>query len=122
MEIKGIQKTSLVDYPGRLSTVLFFGGCNFLCGFCQNPHLVRDSGKLDSYPSNNVLKLLKERSSLIDAVVITGGEPTLSKEIGSFLKKIKDIPLLIKIDTNGSNPEIIKKYRHLEIGMNKNRL
>jgi pyruvate formate lyase activating enzyme len=109
MEIKGIQKTSLVDYPGRLSSVIFFGRCNFSCGFCHNPHLVRDIDKLESYPAINVLKLLKERSSSIDAVVITGGEPTLFKEIDSFIKKVKEIPLLVKIDTNGSNPEIIKK-------------
>jgi pyruvate formate lyase activating enzyme len=108
MEIKGLRKTSLVDYPGKISTVIFFGGCNFLCGFCQNPHLVRDSGKLESYPADDVLKLLKERSSLIDAVVITGGEPILSKEIYSFVEKIKEIPLLIKIDTNGSDPKTIK--------------
>jgi pyruvate formate lyase activating enzyme len=109
MEIKGIQKTSLVDYPGRLSAVVFFGGCNFLCGFCHNKHLVRDSSKLESIPASVILQLLKERSSLMDAVVITGGEPTLSKEIDSFLKKIKEISLLIKIDTNGSNPKTIKK-------------
>jgi pyruvate formate lyase activating enzyme len=110
MEIKGLRKTSLVDYPGKLCTVIFFGGCNFLCGFCQNQDLVIGSGKLDSYPVEEVLELLKERSSLIDSVVITGGEPTISNEIELFLKKIKEIPLLIKIDTNGSNPEIIKKF------------
>jgi pyruvate formate lyase activating enzyme len=109
MEIKGLRKTSLVDYPGKLSTVIFFGGCNFLCGFCQNPHLVRGNGILDSNSANDVFQLLKDRSSLIDAVVITGGEPTLLKEIDSFIKKIKEIPLLVKVDTNGSNPETIKK-------------
>ncbi|MBN2402073.1 MAG: anaerobic ribonucleoside-triphosphate reductase activating protein [Spirochaetes bacterium] len=109
MGIKGIQKTSLVDYPGKLSTVLFFGGCNFLCGFCHNVDLVCDSGKLNSYSVYDTLKLLKDRSSLVDAVVITGGEPTLFKEIDSFIENIKDIPLLIKIDTNGSNSEVLKK-------------
>ncbi len=110
MEIKGLRKTSLVDYPGKLSAVVFFSGCNFLCGFCQNRDLVAGSDRLDSYSENDVLELLRERSSLVEAVVITGGEPTLSKGIDSFLKKIKEIPLLVKVDTNGSNPEIIKKF------------
>jgi pyruvate formate lyase activating enzyme len=109
MEIKGLLKTSLVDYPGKISTVIFFGGCNFLCGFCHNSNLVLDYGKLDSYPVKSILNLLKERSSLTDAVVVTGGEPTLYKALDSFLKIIKEIPLSIKIDTNGSNPGIMKK-------------
>jgi pyruvate formate lyase activating enzyme len=115
MEIKGLRKTSLVDYPGKLSTVIFFGGCNFLCGFCQNPDLVSGGGKQEIYPADEVLELLKERSSLIDSVVITGGEPTISKGIELFLKKIKEIHLLVKIDTNGSNPEIIKKFLDLKL-------
>jgi pyruvate formate lyase activating enzyme len=109
MKIKGIQKTSLVDYPGRLSSVLFFGGCNFSCGYCHNPELVCNGNNLSSFPASDVLNLLNDRRSLIDCVVITGGEPTLYKELTSFLEKIKEIPLFIKIDTNGSNPDVIEK-------------
>jgi pyruvate formate lyase activating enzyme len=109
MDIKGIQKTSLVDYPGKISSVLFFGGCNFSCGYCHNPDLVRGSNDLRTYSESEILEFLKNRSSLIDGVVVTGGEPTLYKDIESFIQTIKDIPLYVKIDTNGSNPSIIEK-------------
>jgi pyruvate formate lyase activating enzyme len=109
MDIKGIQKTSLVDYPEKISTVLFFGGCNFSCGYCHNPDLVRGSNYLKSYSETEILEFLKSRTSLVDGVVITGGEPTLQKEIESFIQSIKKIPLYVKIDTNGSNPALIER-------------
>lgn len=109
MNVRGILKTSLVDYPGKLSTVLFFGGCNFACGYCHNPELVLDKNNPEVLPVTDVLEFIKKRASLIDAIVITGGEPTLSKDLASFLQRIKEIPLFIKIDTNGSNPEVIEK-------------
>jgi pyruvate formate lyase activating enzyme len=109
MDIKGIQKTSLVDFPGKISTVIFFGGCNFLCGFCHNSELVYINDNSKSYPDTEILGFLRERSKLIDSVVITGGEPTLYKNIDSFIQRIKEIPLYIKIDTNGSNPAVIER-------------
>ncbi|MFH0975639.1 MAG: anaerobic ribonucleoside-triphosphate reductase activating protein [Spirochaetota bacterium] len=115
MKIKGIQKTSLVDYPGRLSTVLFFGGCNFSCGYCHNPELARNDNNLNSYSESDVLNLLKDRKSLVDSVVITGGEPTLFQELSPFLEKIKEISLFIKIDTNGSNPDVIENLLNRKI-------
>ena len=115
MNIKGIQKTSLVDFPGRLSSVIFFYGCNLKCKYCHNPDLVSNNSNLKTYSDVYVLKLLKERASLIDGVVITGGEPTLSKDIDNFIQKIKEIPLKIKIDTNGSNPYVIEKLLNMDL-------
>lgn len=109
MNIKGILKTSLVDYPGRLTTVIFLGGCNLECRYCHNPELICGTSNSDDLNEVDILELIKKRSSLVDSVVITGGEPTLSKEIISFLQKIKEIPLSVKLDTNGSNPALIEE-------------
>lgn len=108
MNIKGIQKTSLVDFPGKLSSVIFLGGCNLNCRFCYNPDLITND-QSDVYSAEYTLRFLKERSKLIDSVVITGGEPTLSPSLEFFLKELKKIPLFVKIDTNGTNPHIINR-------------
>ncbi len=110
MKIKGIQKTSLVDFPGRLSSILFVSGCNFNCGYCYNIDLVCEKNNLETIPADDIIKLLKERSSLVESVVITGGEPTLYKDLDSFIQQIKSIPLLIKLDTNGYNPDVIDNF------------
>jgi pyruvate formate lyase activating enzyme len=107
MNIKGIQKTSLVDFPGRLSSVLFVSGCNFNCGYCYNIDLVSRKNDLETYADEEILKLLKARSSLIESVVITGGEPTLYKDLDVFIQQIKNIPLFVKLDSNGYNPHVI---------------
>ncbi len=109
MEIKGIHKTSLVDFPGRISTILFAGGCNLNCRYCYNPELVNNSNSLKSESLEDILTFLKKRHGLIDGVVISGGEPTLHKDIKDLINTIKDVPLLVKIDTNGLNPKIIKE-------------
>ncbi|MBM7557303.1 anaerobic ribonucleoside-triphosphate reductase activating protein [Halanaerobacter jeridensis] len=108
MKISGIQKTSLMDYPDHLAAIIFTQGCNFACPYCHNPHLIPNSSSDNSYYSENkVLEFLKSRKGLIDGVVITGGEPTLQSDLLAFIEKIKVIGLKVKLDTNGSNPELL---------------
>ena len=108
MKICGIQKTSLVDYPGHLATVIFTGGCNFNCPYCHNSGLI----PMDAEPiitTNDALKMLKTRYRLIDSVVISGGEPTLQPDLVDFCREIKAMGFQIKLDTNGSNPDMLRK-------------
>jgi pyruvate formate lyase activating enzyme len=106
--IKGWQKTSFIDYPGKISTVIFFSGCNFRCRFCHNPDLVFNRLKLKKISEDEITNFLNKRKKIIEAVVISGGEPTLKKNLDVFLAKIKALGYLIKLDTNGTNPEAIK--------------
>lgn len=108
MRIGGWQKFSLVDYPSRLSAVIFTQGCNFRCPYCHNPELVEP--KLFQSPESEeaVLSFLKSRVGCLDGVVVTGGEPTLQPDLLQFLKKIKKLGFLIKLDTNGSQPDKLK--------------
>jgi pyruvate formate lyase activating enzyme len=106
--IKGIEKTSLIDYPGRISAVVFLGGCNFRCPFCHNRELVLDHENMDSIPEEQVLDFLKARKDWLDGAVISGGEPTLHKELPGFLEKVKGLDYLVKLDTNGTNPGMLK--------------
>jgi len=108
MHIKGIHKTSLIDYPGKICSILFTGGCNLRCRYCQNQELVYNSDDIQTYNIEDILRLLKKRKGLIDGVVISGGEPTISNDLNNFIKAIKNIPLLVKLDTNGLNPIAIK--------------
>jgi pyruvate formate lyase activating enzyme len=103
MKIKGIQKLTLVDYPGKLACTIFLFGCNFKCGFCHNPELVIGNDK-GGYYEEEILDFLEKRKKYLDGVCITGGEPLLSLK-DDFLKKIRSLGYLIKIDTNGSCPE-----------------
>ncbi|MDY6933219.1 MAG: anaerobic ribonucleoside-triphosphate reductase activating protein [Spirochaetota bacterium] len=109
MNIKGILKTSLIDYPGKICSVLFTGGCNLRCCYCHNPELAKDSKSLQIYKEEDVLCFLKKRRGLIDGVVLTGGEPTLQNKIDTFIESVKKIPLSIKVDTNGLRPEVIER-------------
>ena len=110
MEICGLQKFSLIDYPKKLSCVLFCCGCNFFCPFCHNSQLIlKEKIKLlPKIEEKDFLKFLREKKGFLDAVVITGGEPTLQNDLLNFLKKIKKLGFLIKLDTNGSRPEVLK--------------
>jgi pyruvate formate lyase activating enzyme len=107
MNIRGLYKTSLINYPGKISAVIFTGGCNLRCGFCHNPELVLNGNNLEKFSRDDILSFLKKRYPIVDAVVITGGEPTLSPNIEKFCKDLKDMGISIKIDTNGLKPEII---------------
>ncbi|MAG39991.1 anaerobic ribonucleoside-triphosphate reductase activating protein [Candidatus Pacearchaeota archaeon] len=107
MEIAGIEKFSLVDYPGEVCCVLFLKGCNFRCGFCHNPQLVIPQ-KTPLYSNEKILEFLEKRKNKLTGVCITGGEPLLSIE-KNFLRQIKELGYKIKIDTNGSNPNRLKE-------------
>lgn len=109
MRIHGFQKTTLLDYPGHLAATVFFGGCNFLCPFCHNASLVLSPDSLPAIPEDEILNTLKKRKGILEGVCITGGEPTLEVGLPDFIKKIKDLGLLVKLDTNGSNPGILKE-------------
>ena len=109
MVIGGIQKISLIDYPGKLSCVLFLSGCNFKCPYCHNPQLVKsDSAYSDCLDEKAVYEFLESRKGLIDGVVISGGEPTLQKNLPLLCNEIKEMGYLVKLDTNGSRPKAIK--------------
>jgi pyruvate formate lyase activating enzyme len=102
----GIQKTSLIDFPGKVACVLFTPGCNFTCPYCHNPDLARNRMDLLSPLAEGVvLDFLKNRQGLLEGVVITGGEPTLHKSLGKFCEKVKKLGYPIKLDTNGSHPD-----------------
>ncbi len=110
MKIAGLVKTSLIDYPGKVAAVVFTQGCNFRCGFCHNPDLIpiEWAARSNEYPEQQILDLLDKRAGKLDGVVITGGEPMLQPDLLEFMRKIKDKGLLVKLDTNGSNPDMLK--------------
>lgn len=99
---RGWHKTSYIEYPGKLSTVLFVGGCNFRCPFCHNPELVEERETLPRVGEDEVLVYLEKRQGLLDAVVITGGEPLLQRTLLPFVRRIKEKGYLVKVDSNGS--------------------
>ncbi|MFC2076335.1 anaerobic ribonucleoside-triphosphate reductase activating protein [candidate division KSB1 bacterium] len=108
MTVKGYQGVSIIDYPGRVATVLYLGGCNFRCPFCHNPSLVLEPDTLPDLPLNEVISLLEERAGFIDGVVIGGGEPLLDPILPTLLKAIKGVVPSVKIDTNASLPDKIE--------------
>ena len=111
MQIGGLQKLTLIDYPGRLAAVVFLSGCNFRCPWCYSAELVLPE-KIKSQPKismKDFFNFLKERQKVLDGVVICGGEPTTSEELPSFISKIKKLGYLVKLDTNGSNPKMLKR-------------
>jgi pyruvate formate lyase activating enzyme len=108
MKISGLQKMTLIDYPGEVACTIFLFGCNFRCGFCYNPRLViRDDG--GEFSAEEVLNFLKGRKGKLDAVCISGGEPLMSLDV-RFVRKIREMGYKIKIDTNGSFPERLKEF------------
>ena len=106
--IGGLQKSSLIDYPEKISAIIFTQGCNFRCPYCHNPELINFSTN-SSIDESVLFNFLKTRINKLDAVVITGGEPTLHKGLPEFIKQIKDLGFLVKLDTNGTNPEMLKE-------------
>ena len=110
MPIGGLQKHSLIDYPGKISSVIFLSGCNFDCPYCHNPDLAKgclpDAAELDS---PNICRFLEQRRGFLDGVVISGGEPTLDDNLVEFCASIKQLGYPIKLDTNGSRPRILKQ-------------
>ncbi|MBU1181586.1 MAG: anaerobic ribonucleoside-triphosphate reductase activating protein, partial [Proteobacteria bacterium] len=104
----GIQKNSLIDYPGKISCVLFTSGCNFACPYCHNPDLAKNNPPL-SLNETEICAFLESRKGFLDGVVISGGEPTIHNDIESVCKNIKALGYPVKLDTNGSRPLVIKK-------------
>ena len=109
MEIFGLEKLSLVDYDGKVAATLFTGNCNFKCGFCHNSPLVLDYQKLPQIPQNEIFDFLKKRQGILEGVCISGGEPTLCQDLPNFCQKIKELDYPIKLDTNGTNPKMVKE-------------
>ena len=108
MQIAGLQKSSLVDYPSKIAAVVFTLGCNFRCPYCHNPNILTAVSTNKLFDEAAVFDFLKTRKGKIDAVVVSGGEPTLQKDIGDFFKKLKELGFLTKLDTNGSSPKILE--------------
>lgn len=104
-----LQKTTLIDYPGVVACTVFVYGCNFRCPFCHNPEFVSEKSGSDLLSEEEVMKFLKKRADILDGVVLCGGEPLIHSEIIPIIKKIKKLGYKIKVDTNGSRPDMIKR-------------
>ena len=109
MKIHGFNTLTLLDYPGKVGATLFLGGCNFRCPFCQNGNLVLHPEQEPFIPEEEVLAYLKKRQGILDGVCISGGEPTLYPDLPELIQKIKALGYLVKLDTNGSRPEVLRQ-------------
>ena len=109
MQIHGFQKMTLLDYPGKVAATFFTAGCNLRCPFCHNAPLVTKINLADCLDKNELIEYLKKRKGILDGVCITGGEPLLSDDVFDLMKEIKDIGYLIKLDTNGTFPERLRR-------------
>lgn len=107
MLILGLQKTTLLDYPGKVASTIFTGGCNFRCPYCHNRDLVMPPSDVLSYSESEIFDHLMAKKKILDGICITGGEPTLHKDLPEFIAKIKDYGLLVKLDSNGTNPDML---------------
>ena len=107
--IKGFVTSSLVEWDGKIVATIFLGGCNFKCKFCSNKELVLSPEKLKSISFKNIKESLEKNREFIDGIVITGGEPTIHPDLPDLCEKIKNLGFKVKIDTNGSNPKLLKE-------------
>ena len=108
MEIHGLQKLTLLDFPGHTACTVFTGRCNFRCPFCQNASLVLQPETLAAIPEEDVFRFLEKRRGLLDGVAVTGGEPTLQPDLPDFLRRVKDLGFETKLDTNGALPRVLR--------------
>lgn len=108
MKIYGFEKLSMVDFEGHLCATVFTGGCNFRCPFCQNADLVNVTN-LEQYNEDEIFAHLEKRKNVLDSVCISGGEPTLNPDLKNFIQKLKQRGLLVKLDTNGTKPDLLKE-------------
>lgn len=106
--IKGLLPSSMLDWPGKISSVLFLGGCNFRCPYCHNPELVEERGGGDALAWGEVLSFLEERRGWIDGVAITGGEPCIHADLPLMCAELRSLGLAVKVDTNGSRPQVLR--------------
>lgn len=109
MLISGLNKTTLLDYPGRVAATVFTGGCNFRCPFCHNGGLVLSPLTQEHYTEEDILDFLKKRKNILSGVCITGGEPTIQQDLPDFIQQIKELGLSVKLDTNGSHPHMLEE-------------
>ncbi len=110
LPIGGFQKQSLIDYPGNISSVIFTQGCNFNCIYCHNPQLIPfEKNKGNLMDNKKIFNWIRKNKNLLDAICITGGEPTLHRSLPDFIRTIKRLGLKIKLDTNGSNPSMLER-------------
>lgn len=107
MKFAGIQKLTLLDYPEHMACTLFLRGCNLRCPFCHNASLLGGDGSRDEITEDEILDLLEKRKNLLDGVAVTGGEPTLYPELPEFIRKVKQKGFSVKLDTNGTNPDML---------------
>ena len=107
MIISGFDKVSILNYPGEVACTIFTNGCNFKCPYCQNSGLVLGTDQT-RYEEEEILAYLKKRKGLIDGICISGGEPTIQKGLKEFIQKVKEIGIKVKLDTNGSNPDVLE--------------
>jgi pyruvate formate lyase activating enzyme len=115
VKIGGFQKISLIDYPAQICAIVFTQGCNFRCPYCHNPELVDPGRYGEVLPEEEILAFLEKRRGKLDAVTVTGGEPTLQADLGRFLGTLKDMGYLIKVDTNGSLPDVLQDLINLKV-------
>jgi pyruvate formate lyase activating enzyme len=107
--IKGFIETSLIEWEGMLVSILFLPGCNYRCSYCHSPHLVYASEDMETIPTKVVMESLRRRKGWMDGVVVSGGEPTLQKGLKELLRRLKALGLKVKLDTNGSNPDVLEE-------------
>ena len=107
MRVAGFQKLTLLDYPSKVACIIFTQGCNYKCPYCQNSVLIKfnDDELIDE---EEIFAYLNKRKGIIDGIVITGGEPTIQKDLKDFIRKVKDLGISVKLDTNGSNPKVVE--------------
>ena len=110
IKIGGLQKLTLIDYPSRVACTVFLVGCNFKCPWCYNSQLVTEdkASQREIIPEDEFFAFLKQRQGFLEGVVVCGGEPTMYEDLPQFIKKIKNLKYLVKLDTNGSNPSLLK--------------
>lgn len=111
MKISGLQKMTLLDYPGKVACTVFLGGCNFRCPFCHNSELLGQDAP-QFITEAELFSFLQKRQGLLEAVCISGGEPTLQPELPAFIQKIKELGYFVKLDTNGYRPEVLRQLLH----------
>lgn len=114
MKISGLQKMTLLDYPGKVACTVFLGGCNFRCPFCHNSELLGQNAP-QFIMADELFAFLQKRQGLLEAVCISGGEPTLQPKLSEFISKIKELNFLVKLDTNGYRPDVLRQL--LEDGL-----
>ena len=108
MKIHGFQKTTLLDFPEKVACTVFTGGCNYRCPFCHNAPLVLHPDDAPLFDEDEIVSYLIKRRGILDGLCVTGGEPLMNADIGDFLRRVKDVGLAVKVDTNGTFPDRLK--------------